>query len=259
MFDDRRVSSFDRDEKDDLRRRLRSRADERSERRRRHDNPWARLVWGMAILAAGIIGWLDHTGQLHASDYLQWWPLIVIALGVSHLPQRQWITAVVLVAIGMLFLPPLPFFPHVRVALILGLWPLLISVGGVSLIRQALRPALKDAAKTNSFHSVVVMGGVGRGVASRDFLGGDVVAVMGGCEINLAAATITKEAVIDVLAFWGGIDIRVPRGWHIENQVTPILGGVVDKTDDDAPAGAPKLIIRGSVIMGGMEVKHSKR
>jgi len=34
---------------------------------------------------------------------------------------------------------------------------------------------------------------------------------MGGCEINLADAKITKEATIDVLAFWGGIDIRVPR------------------------------------------------
>jgi len=213
----------------------------------------------MAILAAGIIGWLDHTGQLRASDYLQWWPLIVIALGLAHLPQRQWVAAVALVAIGMMFLPPLPFFPHVRVALILGLWPLLISVGGVSLIRQALRPAAKDAKNTNSFHSVVVMGGVGRGVASSDFIGGDVVAVMGGCEINLAGATIAHEAVIDVLAFWGGIDIRVPRGWRIENRVTPILGGVVDKTDGNAAEGAPRLIIRGSAIMGGVELKHPKR
>jgi hypothetical protein len=258
MFDDRKTSTFDRAEKDELRQELRSRAEERRRRRKHHDNPWSRLVWGMAILAAGIIGWLDHTGQLRASDYWKWWPLVVIALGLSHLPRRQWVAAVALVAIGVLFLPPLPYFPHLHPAMILGLWPLLISVGGLSLIRQALRPAVKDAKNTNSFHSVVVMGGVGRGVASSDFVGGDVVAVMGGCEINLARATIRNEAVIDVLAFWGGIDIRVPRGWRVVNQVTPILGGVVDKTDE-APAGAPTLIIRGSVIMGGMEVKHPKR
>jgi hypothetical protein len=228
-------------------------------KRKHRDNPWARLVWGAALLTAGIIGWLDHTGQLRAYDYLEWWPLIVIALGLAHLPQRQWITAVVLVAIGVLFLPPLPFLPHLRLSMILGLWPLMISIGGASLIRQALRPAAKDAALTNSFHSVAIMGGVGRSVASSDFLGGDAVAVMGGCEINLSAAKITKEAVIDVLAFWGGMDIRVPRGWRIENETTAILGGVADKTDRDVPAGAPTLIIRGVAIMGGVEIKHPKR
>ncbi|HXH37125.1 MAG TPA: hypothetical protein VNN08_00715 [Thermoanaerobaculia bacterium] len=243
---------LDRDE----RRRLR--AEIRLQAHKRGDNPWARLVWGMAILAAGVIGWLDHTGQLHASDYLEWWPLVLIGLGLAHLPQRQWITAAVLVVLGMLFLPPLPFLPHFHPAAILGIWPLLISVGGVTLIRQALQPAAKDAAQTNSFHSVAVMGGVGRGVASTDFVGGDAVAVMGGCQINLAAAKITKGAVIDVLAFWGGIDIRVPRGWRVENQVVAILGGIVDKTERDVPAGAPTLIIRGSAIMGGVEVKHPK-
>ena len=233
--------------------------DSRSRSRKRGDNPWARLVWGAAILAAGVIGWLDHTGSLHASDFLPWWPLVLIALGVSHLPRRQWVTALVLVAIGILFLPALPFLPHFRLATILGVWPLLISVGGVSLIRQALSPAAKGASRADSFHTVAVMGGVGRAVASSDFAGGDAVAVMGGCEINLADAKITKEATIDILAFWGGIDIRVPRGWQIENHVKAILGGVVDKTDDNVPAGAPRLIIRGAAIMGGVEVKHPKR
>jgi hypothetical protein len=244
MFDDR--------DRDAERRELRRRA------RQRRDNPWTRLVWGCATLAAGIIGWLDHTGQLRAWDYFQWWPLIVIALGLAHLPQKQWVTTVVLVAAGILFLPALPFVPHLRLSMILGVWPLMISVGGVALMQQALRPAAKNAGRDNSFHSIAVMGGVGRGVASSDFAGGDVVAVMGGCDINLAAAKITSEAVIDVLTFWGGVEIRVPRGWRIENRVLAILGGVTDKTDGNAPAGAPTLIIRGSAIMGGVEIKHPK-
>jgi Predicted membrane protein (DUF2154). len=253
------------DEKNDERRRMvidvdgQSRIDLRIRPKKHRDNPWARLVWGAAILAAGMIGWLDHTGRLHASDYWGWWPLILIGLGLAHIPQRQWISTAVLIALGILFLPPLPFLPHVRLGWILGVWPILISVGGVSLIRQALSPVAKNAPESASFHSVAIMGGVGRSVASSDFVGGDAVAVMGGCEINLAAAKITNEAVIDVLAFWGGIEIRVPRGWQIENNVTAILGGVVDKTDRDVPAGAPRLVIRGSAIMGGVEVKHPKR
>ena len=205
-------------------------------RRNRGDNPWASLVWGCAILAAGIIGWLDHTGQLHASDYFEWWPLVLIAMGLAHLPKRQWVSAIVMCVIGILFLPELPFLPHMRISMILGVWPLLISAGGVTLIRQALGPTA-NARRDNSFHAV---------------------AVMGGCEINLANAKIESEAVIEVLAFWGGIEIHVPRGWRIENQVLAILGGVVDKTDGNAPAGAPTLIIRGSAIMGGVEIRHPK-
>jgi hypothetical protein len=227
-------------------------------KRNRSDNPWASLVWGCAILAAGIIGWLDHTGQLNASDYIRWWPLILIAMGLAHLPKRQWVSTVVMCGLGILFLPELPFLPHMRLSAILGVWPLLISAGGVTLIRQAFSPAATGARRDNSFHSVAIMGGVGRGVASSDFAGGDAVAVMGGCEINLAAAKITSEAVIDVLAFWGGIEIHVPRGWRIENHVLAILGGVVDKTDGNAPPGAPTLILRGSAIMGGVEIRHPK-
>src|ERR1700756_1671259 len=137
-------------EDNEERRRLREEL--RSRDRRRADNPWTRLVWGLAVLAAGIIGWLDHTGGLHASDYLRWWPVVVIALGLAHLARGQWVTTVVLVAIGTLFLPPLPFLPHLHPWMLLGLWPLMISVGGVALIRQALVPVAKNAAANNSFH-----------------------------------------------------------------------------------------------------------
>jgi len=77
-----------------------------------------------------VIGWLDHTGQLHASDYWKWWPLILIGLGLAHMPQRQWVAAVAFVAIGAMFLPRMPFLPHVRLVWIIGVWPILISVGG---------------------------------------------------------------------------------------------------------------------------------
>ena len=68
-------------------------------------------------------------------------------------------------------------------------------------------------------------------------------------------AKITSEAVVDVLAFWGGIDIPVPRGWRIDkSDVAAILGGVVDKTRRQGKRRRP----RGSVIMGGVEIKHSQ-
>ena len=84
------------------------------------------------------------------------------------------------------------------------------------------------------------------------------MAVMGGCEIDLdSVRSASGDATIDVLAFWGGIDIRVPRGWTVVNRVAPILGGFEDKTGGAGPDG-PRLVVRGAAIMGGVEVKNQK-
>ena len=47
---------------------------------------------------------------------------------------------------------------------------------------------------------------------------------MGGCEIDLRQAAIDGEAVIDVFAIWGGIEIRVPEDWTVVGRVTPAHG-----------------------------------
>jgi hypothetical protein len=243
---------------DDLNDSMRNQLREQRRARIGHDNPWARFVVGLSILAAGVIAWLDHLHRLVAWDYLQWWPLALIALGLAHLPRRRWIAALVYVLLGIAFLPRLSFFPRFSLELVIGVWPLLISAAGITLIMQVLRPTAKDAAGSGAFKAFALMGGSGRTISSENFLGGDVVAVMGGHEINLTNAHITSEATIDVLAFWGGVEIRVPRGWNVEVQATALLGGFANHTSPSTNANAPRLIIRGSAIMGGIEVKHPK-
>ena len=77
---------------------------------------------------------------------------------------------------------------------------------------------------------MAILSGVNRGNNSPAFRGGDLTAVMGGCEIDLRQAAINGDATIDVFAMWGGIEIRVPGNWTVAFHVTPDLGGVEDKT-----------------------------
>ena len=84
----------------------------------------------------------------------------------------------------------------------------------------------------------------------------EVSAVMGGCDIDLRDAVPTTDPlVIQVFAMWGGIDLRVPPGWLIQNEAWPILGGIVDST---TPPSLPthRVVLRGNAFMGGVEVKN---
>ena len=64
-----------------------------------------------------------------------------------------------------------------------------------------------------------------------------------------------SEAIVDVFAFWGGIDLKVPEDWTVVLHAMPLMGAVDDKTRP--PQGSPekRLVIRGIVIMGGVAIK----
>jgi hypothetical protein len=216
----------------------------------RRESPWPRLVVGLSLLTAGILFWLDRIGEIDARDYLRWWPVALIAMGLAHLIDRRWFPALMWVGFGTFFGLPLVGVTAYELWKIIGMWPLLISVAGATLVVQAFRqgPAARD------FRAVAVMSGNVRKVGSQNFTGAEALAVMGGCEIDLTAARISGEAVIDVLAWWGGIEIRVPPGWRVVNHVAEILGAYEDKTTP-GPESGPRLVIRGAVIMAGIEVK----
>ena len=84
-----------------------------------------------------------------------------------------------------------------------------------------------------------------------------MTAIMGGCEIDLRETDIKgEEAVIDVVAIWGGIELRVPMGWNVVVKAMPIMGGVDDKTYPSKEGKSKRLVIDGNIIMGGVEIKN---
>ena len=220
------------------------------------DNQWGRFTSGAFLLTVGIIFWLDRIGRLEARELLPWWPLVFLVIGLSHLAQRKWGSAMAFTLAGVILLMPMLGFARISPWRLFGLWPLFISAAGVTLLIQALQ---RPAHGPNRFHAVAVMAGNVRSIGSKEFRGGEAIAVMGGVDIDLRSALPHQgEAVIDVLAFWGGIGIRVPVGWRVINRTAEILGGYEDTTAAATDPNAPRLVIRGSVIMGGIEVKNSR-
>lgn len=214
-----------------------------------------RLWIGMVLLALGVLGVLDATGTLETSETIdQWWPVAIIGLGVIGMivDRRIAFGPGVVVLIGVLLLADQQEWTDEDLfgpVLLIGIGLLLLS--GLWRRRHG-----EDEHRENS---VVMFGGTKIKDRSEHFTHADVSAVFGGATLDLREAHVDREASVDALAVFGGVDVLVPKGWRVAVGGTPILGGVEDKTqgDGDLPPDAPLLNVHATAIFGGVDVKNA--
>lgn len=216
------------------------------------------LILGLIVVFVGTIFTLDNLGVLDAGDYLSFWPVGLVLIGMVKVFQKSAgpgkFMGVLFIVAGFLLLLDDQFDFDVW-----DLWPLaLVFLGGL-LIWQALRLRSAGSRAEDRFslvNAVAVLGGVERSNGSPDFRGGELTAFMGGCEIDLRSADIQSgDAVINLFAMWGGIDLRIPESWTVVIEGMALMGALVDKTHHPADS-SKRLVLRGLALMGGVEVKN---
>ena len=218
---------------------------------------------GLFVILAGVLFTLDNLGVVDAEDYLRFWPSALVAVGLLklwHAREGQgWIGGFLLVLLGGWML--LEGVVAIRISLH-DLWPLFFVFFGGYMVWRGLGGVRRGpAAQSNSrFSALAILSGVGRRSNTQAFEGADLTAIMGGCEIDLRHASIAPgtEAVIDVFALWGGIDIKVPEDWVVINKAVPLMGGIEDNTHSPVSPVPKTLIVRGLVVMGGVSIKNPK-
>lgn len=235
----------------------------REPERRRSSPVTPKLVFGLLLIFVGTIFTLDQMRLIDADDVLRFWPLFLVAAGAGKLlwpgsPSGR-VTGLILIVIGgwlQLEILDIIYFS------IWDYWPLLLVLVGVRIAWRGLAGRSRAASENAStVNAVAVLGGMNRTSNSPDFRGGDMIAVMGSCEIDLRQARIADSpAVIDAFAFWGGVEIRVPEDWAVVVQGVPLLGGYEDNTRplpaSSLPEPRQELVVKGFAIMGGVEIKN---
>lgn len=105
--------------------------------------------------------------------------------------------------------------------------------------------------------SVSVFGGTNHKVFSKNFQGGNVLAIFGGCDIDLTQADFSKEIIIDMTAVFGGCKIVVPPTWEVKSEITAIFGGVDDKRTIvlNHDASSKRIVLQGLAMFGGVEIR----
>jgi len=223
----------------------------------------SQVVLGLLVVGLGVLFLLDNLDILNVRHAIGFWPLVFIVAGCAalfgHGPRSGNYFGAVLIGVGLLMILGRMGYFFVSWS---TMWPLaMIALGGLVLYRslgpgRVAKPAVMEGAGPDTVVDVVaVLGGFERRITTPDFRGGEITAVLGGCELDLREASIVKEAVINVCAILGGINIKVPTDWTVILNGSPIMGGFEEKTVTP-PNAAKRLVITGYAVMGGVEVRN---
>jgi predicted membrane protein len=229
-----------------------------------------RLVVGLAIALFGLVLVLDRLNLVVAGRILRFWPAVLIVVGVMMFVRTRrvggGVNGIIVTLIGGWLL--LNSIGTVQVRFWEMFWPIVLIAIGSALVMQTVRH--RDASASPDSDDTVtifaVMSGTKRRSSAARFRGGEVTLFMGGGQIDLRQATIPygEEAVLDIVAVMGGCELVVPSSWTVATPIVPIMGAVEDKRLPPLPDGnigaagglaAPRLVLRGFVMMGGVEIK----
>jgi predicted membrane protein len=219
----------------------------------------SQFVVGTIIVIVGASLLLDNLGLMSSQLILRFWPVILVFAGLRDLlvtrNASRAMRGTLFLAFGsLLLMRNLDVFSFN----VMGLWPLFLILFGVQmLVRGVTGPEILDgdSDSASEFDDFAFLGGVKRSITSGSFRGGAASAFMGGVDLDLSRAAMQGDrVVVNVFAMMGGIVLRIPDNWSVESNVAALLGGVEDKTRPPAdPVGT--LVLEGSAIMGGIEIK----
>ncbi len=228
----------------------------------------SRVVFGAFIVVVGLFALLDNLHLFDSHLVQPYWPLVFVALGGLKLsntrrPNSLFVGGALIVVGAGMTLQNLGLL-HFEWR---QMWPLALIWVGLSVITKGFivrgdvtcraAPGQREERVEHGSRvdASATMGGIVLKNDSQAFTGGEINAVMGAVELDLRGAAIATEAVLHLSIVMGGVEIKVPREWAIVVNGSPLLGGMEDKTVPPMSPGK-RLVIEGSVIMGGVEISN---
>jgi len=223
------------------------------------------IFFGAIVVAVGSLLLLDNLGIVRFHDVWQYWPVLLVAYGVSrivdsHSPSGYVWGGVVALIGAFLLLDTL----DIIVFNFAVVWPLLLIAFGLSVLVRAMEGNRFRAGAPSATSPVVgthaIFSESRSGSETQDFHGGDATAIFGAARFDLRNASMTvDEARIDVNVVFGEVEVRVPETWSVINRAGVIFAGVNDKTIHPKPdpnVKTPRLVITGAVVFGAITLRN---
>jgi predicted membrane protein len=212
------------------------------------------VTFGLTLLANNL-GWTDMRSVTR-----QFWPFALVIFGVASLFNEKpgsnfW--GLVLIVAGLWIYASQRDWIQVSFWAVFGP-TVLILIGGTVVWRAMVHhepKALSDDDPSGYINSFAVMSG-NEHKPVTPFSGANVGAVMGAVKLDLTSADLKgDEVAVDVFVIMGGIEIYAPRDWEVRSKVVNLMGATVDKRRPAATPSGKVVVVRGFVLMGGLEIK----
>ena len=218
-----------------------------------------RVLFGTFLILFGLGVFVDQThlsalGLSSATIMSLFW----LVLGILLFIKRHVFWGMVFSAIGLLgFISG--FFNINTGALFLPV--IFVAIGLSVLFRRPdkwVATRMEESTSNEDFlKCTVAFGACEKMIISKNFQGGKIESAFGGFKIDLINAKIAKEgAVLDINAAFGGGEIIVPKDMRVISEGSGVMGGWNNNYESSAAKDDPALLIKGSAVFGGVEIKN---
>ncbi len=215
------------------------------------------IVWGIVIVAIGIILGLNAVGITDIDIFFDgWWTLfIIIPCGISVFTSKNKVGNIIGVTVGVILL--LNCLEIIDFEIV---WkvvvPVLIIAFGIKLIfNNAFTKKEFPKIKIGTKSSTAIFSGKEIKYDDEIFNGATYTAVFGGIESDLRGAAIQNNAVINVTVIFGGVDILLPENVNVKTSSTSFFGGIDSEDHLNNGDNAITVYVNATSIFGGIDVK----
>ncbi|NLC52225.1 MAG: cell wall-active antibiotics response protein [Firmicutes bacterium] len=239
----------------------------------------SRYLFGMLLIALGVIFLLHNLGLAEVDIgyiFRTYWPVFLLFWGFNLLPRPsakgfslgEFLPAAVLLFLGAAFLLRNLGLIDLNLRIFMKFfWPVVLILAGLSLLRGK---TANISGERVAFMSGLELKKMPWSLKEND----SFFAVMGGMELDLRQAKLPPgEAVLDLAAVMGGIEVTIPEGLPVTCEATAVLGGIdflneeiggliaARKFEANAP-GDPNavyphsLYIQSRAILGGITIRQ---
>ena len=230
-----------------------------------------KIAGGLLFVTIGALFLARELGA-QFPEWLFTWKTLLIGIGVvSGIKHRfrnfSWIA---LISVGSAFLLS-DFYPEMHIKQFVA--PILIIAAGLFMIFKPKRRWRRwdrynrdrfcnqeGMQSTEDFiNCETVFGAIKKNIISKEFKGGDINLVCAGVELDLSHADLADQATLNISIVMGGVKLIIPSNWKVQSEVSITMGDVNDKrrvSPNATEASAKTLLLKGSVVMGGIEIKN---
>lgn len=220
------------------------------------------ILWGIVLIAVGVLITLNVLGIGIDIFFAGWWSLfIIVPCFIGLITTREKTGNLIGLGIGVaLLLAAQGIFSFSL------LWkliiPFIIIVVGIRLIfkdffnKRSREVEQKIKAEGGSLRQyAATFSGQSIDYSGEEFTGAELNAVFGSIKLDLRNAVIKGDSVINACGVFGGITVLVPDNINVKISSSSIFGGVSDGRKFKTKDSSVTLYVNGNCIFGGTEIK----